>query len=424
MAVGTEPKQMDGQPQPAAIEPGGIVPVGTEKGQAAKTASAKVGHRGWLHWLGSHKGKILAGVLLLVAIVGLGWMFFRPSEVMVAPVVEQEIVGEVEGTGTVTTKVLANVGSKINGRIEKMLVQEGDIVKEGQIVAILEDTDLRRQVDMARAELEVVRASALEAKRVWERTLKLLPSGAVSREDGDIAEARQRVTEMTVVARVATFAYAEFKLTETKISTAVSGLVTKRWVEQGTTVVAGQPVVAVAKTVLILVNANVDQRFTGKVRKSQAVTVILRGRTAEPFRGYVYRIYPIADAVTEEMLVQVAFPLPPEELQIGQWAEVFIEVDAAKTSLVVPKEAVMPDGNNRFVFVAGEDGRARKVKVQLGSTSPRVPVVAVTGELMAGEQVILMPMGFKGGERVRVKQAPSNPMPGREPMPPTMKMKM
>ena len=188
MAVGIEPEQVDGQPQPAAIAPGGMVPAGPKQKQAAKLASAKVGHRGWLHWLGSHKGKILAGVLFLVAIVGLGWMFFRPSEVMVAPVVEQEIVGEVEGTGTVTTKVLANVGSKINGRIEKMLVQEGDIVKEGQIVAILEDTDLRRQVDMARAELEVARASALEAKRVWDRTAKLLSSASVSKDEGDVAE--------------------------------------------------------------------------------------------------------------------------------------------------------------------------------------------------------------------------------------------
>lgn len=424
MTVETEPRQVDGQNQPATIKPGGIVSVGAKPKQAAKPASAGVSPGGWLHWLGSHRGKILAYFFPLVAIVGLGWMFLRPVEVVVAPVVEQEIVGEVEGTGTVTTKVLANVGSKINGRIEKMLVQEGDIVEEGQIVAKLEDTDLRRQVDMARAELEVARASAWEAKQTWERTLKVLPTGAVSRNEVDVAEARQRVTEMTVVARVAQLTYAEFKLTETKISTAVSGLVTKRWVEVGNTVVAGQPVVGVAETKLILVNANVDQRFTGNVRKGQAVTVILRGRTAEPFRGDVYRVYPVADPVTEEMLVQVAFPLPPEELQIGQWAEVYIEVDKANTSLAVPKEAILPQGNDRFVVVAGPDGRARLVKVQLGATSPRLPIVAVTGELTAGQKVILMPMGLRGGERVRVKQSPGNSLPGQEPKPPTMKMKM
>ena len=76
--------------------------------------------------------------LLLATIVGLGWMSFRRLEVLVAPVVEQEIAAEVEGTGTVTTNVLAIVGSKISGRIESMLVQEGDVVKRGQIVAVLD----------------------------------------------------------------------------------------------------------------------------------------------------------------------------------------------------------------------------------------------------------------------------------------------
>ena len=80
--------------------------------------------RGWLESLWSHKGGILA-LLLLVGVVGAGWMVLRPREVMVVPVAEQHIVAEVEGTGTVTTKVQANVGSKINGRIEEMLVDEG-----------------------------------------------------------------------------------------------------------------------------------------------------------------------------------------------------------------------------------------------------------------------------------------------------------
>ncbi|MHB8970676.1 MAG: efflux RND transporter periplasmic adaptor subunit [Pirellulaceae bacterium] len=208
MAVKTDPRQVDGKDHPAAVEAGAITPVGTEPGKAEKSASTKAGNRGFLQWLGRHKGRILAVGLLIVTIVGLGWMFFRPSEVAVALVAEQNIVAEVEGTGTVTTKVLAKVGSKISGRIEKMLVQEGDVVEEGQIVAVLEDIDLHRQVDIARAELEVARASAVEAKRTWERTAKLVPSGAASREDGDVAEARHGVTEKTVSAQEAQLAYA------------------------------------------------------------------------------------------------------------------------------------------------------------------------------------------------------------------------
>jgi RND family efflux transporter MFP subunit len=224
------------------------------------------------------------------------------------------------------------------------------------------------------------------------------------------------------VARSAELAYAEFKLTEARVPTVVSGLVTRRWVEAGNTVVAGQPVLQVADTSLIYVNANVDQRFAGQVRKGQPATVILRGRKDEPFQGYVYRVYPIADLVTEEMLVQVAFPLPPGDLQVGQWAEVYVAVGKPNESLAVPKEAVVPDGDDRFVFVAGRDGRARRVKVELGATSPRLPVVAVTGDLVAGERVILMPMGIRSGERVRGRPSAGKPLATVEPMSPGMKM--
>jgi RND family efflux transporter MFP subunit len=320
--------------------------------------------------------------------------------------VERDVVAEAEGTGTVSTKVLAKVGSKINGRIERMLVDEGDIVKARQVVAVLEDTDLRRQVDLAGAQLEAARASAWEKERAWERAKRLLPSGAIGQEEADVAEERHRVAGKTVQVHEAQLRYQEFKLSETKVPTFVSGLVTKRWVEAGDAVVAGQPVVTVADTGVIWVDAHIDQRFAGQVRENQPATVILRGRSDRPIRGHVYRVYPEADPVTEEMLVQVAFPLPPKELQIGQWAEVYIEVGKASHALAVPKAAVMPVGNDRFVFVVGQDGRLRRVRVKLGPTSPRSPVVAVTGDLKAGEQVVLMPMGLKGGERVRGSQSP------------------
>jgi len=345
-----------------------------------------------------YNGRILGLVLFLAGAISIGWMLLRPPEVVVAAVREQDVVAEVEGTGTVTTKVLAKVGSKINGRIEQVLVDEGDLVQKGQILAEFEETDLLRQVDLAHAQLEAARASLWEAKRERRRADDLLRTGGISRDEADKREERLRVAQRTVEAQEAELRFQEFKLSEAKVPTLVSGLVTRRWVEPGDAVVAGQPVVTVADTSVIWVDANVDQRFEGQVRKEKPATVILRGRTDQPFRGYVYRVYPEADPVTEEMLVQVAFPLEPRELRIGQWAEVYIEVGKARRALVVPKSAVMPVGNDRFVFVVGADNRARRVKVELGAASPRRPMVAVKSRLAAGDRVVLMPMGLRDGQ--------------------------
>lgn len=355
------------------------------------------------------RGLLTYAGLLLVAAALVKVFLLSPREVIVAPVREQAVTAEVAGTGTVTTKVLAKVGSKLTGRVEKVLVDEGELVKDGQPVALLEDTDLQHQVDRARARLEAAKATAQQTKQSWDRVRSLAQRGAVSSEEVDVALEKYRVAECAIGVEEADLRYYEFKLSEARVTTAAGGLVMRRWVEPGDVVVAGQPVVSVADTSVIWVDAHVDQRFSSKVRKDQPATVVLRGRPGEPFKGRVARVYPEADPVTEEMLVQVAFPLPPSELQVGQWAEVFIEVGSAPNAMVVPKPAVMPFGNDRFIFVAGPDGRVRKVRVELGATSPRLPVVAVTGGVRAGEQVILKPIGLKGGETVKVASTSAGP---------------
>lgn len=361
----------------------------------------------WLEW-----GFSLLWRALKVGVVGVaGWVLvtfylLKPREVFVAPVVEQDVSAEVLGTGTVTTKVLPRVGSKINGRVEKVLVDEGDTVKAGDLVAVLEDTDLRHQVDRAKARLVMAQASAEQARSTWERGRKGVPTGAVSNEEYEVYEEKYRVTKSAIAVEEADLRYQEFKLSETKILSSVAGLVTKRWVDPGDTVVSGQPVVTVADTQTIWVASHVDQRFSGKVKKGQPATVVLRGRIEKPFRGVVSRVNPQADPVTEEMLVEVAFPLAPAEFQTGQWAEVFIEVGKAQKVLTVPKPAVLPFGNDRFVFVAGPDGTVRRVQVTPGPTSPRVPYVAVTGVLKPGDKVILRPVGLKDGDKVEALPAP------------------
>ncbi len=89
-------------------------------------------------------GKIAIYVGLAAAALFLvKWRFFTPPTVAVAQVVRQDFTGEAQGTGTVNVDVLAAVGAKIPGRIQRMLVDEGDFVHSGQVVATLEDTDIR-----------------------------------------------------------------------------------------------------------------------------------------------------------------------------------------------------------------------------------------------------------------------------------------
>lgn len=360
----------------------------------------------WRDKIPPRLGRLLQLLIVpVLVLVLLKLTVLRPPGVMVAEVVRRNVMAEVEGTGTVTVDVLANVGPKIKGRVEQVLVDERDFVRKGQKVAVLDETDLRKQVDSARARLTSAQATAWEEQREWEREKNLVITGAVSVEESQQYRKSYQVAASAVQAAEADLGYAEYELSLTRIPSLVTGVVTKRWVEPGDTVVVGQPMFTVADTSLVYVNANIDQDFTGDIRKDQSAVVILRGRENAPLRGRVFRIDPEADQATEEMIAEVAFSISPEEFQLEQWAQVYIEVGEAKNALTVPKTAIIPFGNERFVFVAGPHDHLRRIAVKALASSPRFPFVAIAGDLKQGDRVVVMPMGLRTGETVRVQSA-------------------
>lgn len=403
-------------------------------------------------------GKIAIYVLIAAAALALvKYKFFTPPTVVVAEVRRQDYTGELQGTGTINVAVLASVGAKIPGRIERMLVDEGDVVRPGQVVATLEDTDMRQLLQSSQARVEAARmteqaaramvqsavaielsaraaeqqrrATEYQAGRAWEREQHLVATGAVSQEEADQYQERQRTAASAVlaaqaevgatqaqvaaagakvqaahseiVAAEADVRLRQFNLSQTKIFTYVSGIVTDRPRRSGDSIGSGEPVIKVADPKVILVEAYLDQRFAGDIRAGQAATVTLRGRAKEQIAGRVYRIRPQADPAAEEMTVEISFPLPPTELQIGQWADVYVAVSKTKNALVVPKTAVVAMGDDRFVLVADAGNKVRQVKVESVASSPRSQLMAVKGDLKTGDWVLAEPMGIKPGQTMR-----------------------
>ncbi|CAN5537193.1 hypothetical protein BH10ACI4_BH10ACI4_23830 [soil metagenome] len=402
--------------------------------------------------------KIVAYVVIgFVALVLLKYFFFTPPEAGIAQVGQRDYVGEVQSTGTVNVDVLAAIGAKIPGRIEHMLVNEGDFVQAGQVVATLEDTDIRQVLDRSQARLQEARmteqaarateqsaragtrsaealaksrdATKYQTDRAWEREKHLVATGAVSQEEADQYEERDRTAASAVLAAEAEVGAAkaqieaagakaqaahseigaaaaevrlqQFNLSQTKIFTYVSGVVTDRPKRAGDAIVPGETVLTVADPKVTLVEAYLDQHFAGNIRAGLPATVILRGRANRQIAGLVYRVRPQADPAAEEMTVEIAFPLSPAELQIGQWADAYVQVSKMTNVLVVPKSAVTTMGDGRYILVMDTNKKTRRVDVQSLASSPRSDVMAVSGNLHSGEWVLTQPMGIKPGKKIR-----------------------
>ncbi len=347
------------------------------------------------------RGPLIGLAVVAIVAAALKFAVFRPPVVIVATVTVGDMPAEVEGTGTVTADILADIAPKITGRVEQVFANEGDTVQRGQIIATLDQTDARSTLDAARARLAAAKATAGERQREWDREKTLIQTGAVSTEDAQQYGERLSVAQETVAAAAAESRTAEYNLSLTQVPSLVSGIVTRRWAVPGESVVPGQRMFTVADTHVIYVNTHLDQDFAGKLRQGEAATVVLRGRESQPLTGRVLRISPQADAATEETVAEVAFTIPPDEFQVDQWANVYIRVGEAKHALIVPEAAIMPMGNSNFVFVVGPGNVLRREAVTVLADSPRRPMVAVAGKLNSGDRVVLMPMGRKAGERVR-----------------------
>jgi HlyD family secretion protein len=113
------------------------------------------------------------------------YFFFTPPEVAVVQVRQQDYTGEVQGPGTVNVDVLAAVGAKIPGRIERMLVNEGDFVHSGQIIATLEDTDMRQVLERSQARVVAARMTELASSSMVQA------AQAAARAAGATAQSRR-----------------------------------------------------------------------------------------------------------------------------------------------------------------------------------------------------------------------------------------
>jgi len=190
--------------------------------------------------------------------------------------------------------------------------------------------------------------------------------------------------------------YADAIQSHAQVTSPLTGLVTRRQVEVGTTVVPGNTLFRLVDDQTVCVATRVDVSQMGRVRTGQRARIRLAsGGTAS---GSVVRISHEADPVTRDQEVRVRFEKPPAHLTLNEEAEVVISIGEAR-GLVIPGSALLAaDGVDGLLKV--QDGRAVRAEVRVGATGQGKALI-LSG-LAAGDQVLARPERFKPGQRVRV----------------------
>jgi HlyD family secretion protein len=357
---------------------------------------------------------------------------FSPTPVMAHTVTTGDVRGEVMGTGTLEARIKTVISPRIQERLAEVLVDQGDAVKCGQLLARLDDAETRQQVAIAEATLTAARATAErvqsdearaqavlhQAQLDHNRSTELLAGKITAQADFDktaetlhVAEADLKRSQSAIVeaqSQVLTaeksLLYQKEHLAFTEMHSPYDGLITRRDRDPGGVVVPGASILQLVATNEIWVSAWVDETAMAGLKTAQMARVVFRSEPAKSYAGEVARLGREADRETREFVVDVRVKDLPETWTIGQRAEVFIEIGHKANVVVTPPQFIRWRDNKPGVFV-NDHGQARWRGVTLGLRG--LQNVEVTHGLPAGEQIIRPVEGQKqpltDGQRIATK---------------------
>ena len=336
------------------------------------------------------------------------------------------------GTGTLEARVKTTISPRIQERLAEMLVDQGDSVTAGQLLARLDDAETRQQVAIAEAALaaahasvERVRADEARAKAVLnqaqqdhKRSTELLAGKIAAQADFDKAAEALHVAEADLKRSMAAIVEAQSQaftaeknllfqrehLAFTEMRSPYGGLVTRRDRDPGGIVVPGASLLQIVATNEIWVSAWVDETALPGLQAGQAARVVFRSLPAKNYVGEVARLGREVDRETREFVVDVRVKELPENWAIGQRAEVFIRVGHKSDVVLAPAPFVHWRGGTAGVFVH-DRGKARWRDVTLGLRG--LGSLEVIQGLSDGEQIVRPMQGRKqplaDGQRVAAK---------------------
>ncbi|MBL9210550.1 MAG: efflux RND transporter periplasmic adaptor subunit [Opitutaceae bacterium] len=342
---------------------------------------------GW--WLGL-AGLVVAGLLV-------AWFVRRPpTAVVVAPEV-REVVDLVVVSGRLRAIREAAVGAEIGGAIEEALVREGDRVTAGQELARLSMLDYDSQREQARAaratsaaDVEVAALAVAQARRDLARVAELARGGVTTSAEletvGNLA-ARLAAAENAARARLAendaALAVLERQLAKRSVRAPFAGIVTRRSVEPGQSVVPGTALFLVAEMSAVEIYAETDENNVQRLRVGQPATVIAPAYRDQPFPAKLDQIGPRVEWDRGVIGLRLTPAQPPAFLLPNMTVDVNIEVGRYPQALTLPAAAVLRARDGNYVMLVEGDRFTRRAVKVIGENPAHVALEGLT----AGDRV-------------------------------------
>jgi HlyD family secretion protein len=359
--------------------------------------------------------------------------------VEISPVIHQHLTYSLVANGDIAPLMQVDLYPKVSGYLEKISVQIGDSVRQGQVIAQIDRAEFLQKVKEIEAKVAQARAQYAEleagtraedireaeeavkqaqsrfnnAKLQRERVLALYDRQVISKKEADVSEMDYNVTEAQLAASEqrlkslkegarpetraaslgklkemeAILAQEQIHLQNTEIVAPFPGEVVRRNVDNGALVSPSTPLVTLVHMETLKVLANVLEKDIALVKPGMKAKILTETYPEEPFEGTIVRINKALDLATRTLQAEINVPNPGRLLKPGMFAKIEVMLTDKPDALAIPREAVLEEGGKQAVFVVEGNQALRK----------RVVTGIEQGELIEVVE------GLKDGEKVVVK---------------------
>lgn len=305
-------------------------------------------------------------------------------------------------TGNVEACRQAIISSKVAGRVEQVLVENGLAVSAGQPLVRLESQDYVNALTISQAALKKAETNLATTQNNYQRFKELHQQGAVSQKDFEDMEMALKIAEADAASAVAAAASAGETLRNATISSPLAGMVANKNVTTGQVLSPGIPLMTVEDISSVYIVVNIEQKDVSRVKQGLKAEVTVDGFGSQSFEGVVEIINPVAKSGARVFETKIKVQNKDLLLKPGMFAKVQIKTGDAEEVLAISQAALSSKQGMFFVFLPDGD-KVKRQQVEIGQLIGEM--VEIKSGLNDGQQVVITNVNkLKDQDKVKIAQ--------------------
>ncbi len=313
-----------------------------------------------------------------------------------------------EFTGNVMPNKKLKVMPNISGKIAKIYVKEGQFVKAGTVIAVLDTELFSYQLKQAEAGVAVARANLHDTRLNWKRIQELKKKGSVSEQQFEKMRVGYEAAKAQMQQAKAALDMAQYQMRSAKMKAPFSGFIGVKYLDEGDIVnpmmPGGPGLCTLVDISSVRITTNVSEADFTKLKTGQTVDITVDTYPHRVFKGKVESVVPVGDPASRSFRVNTRVKNPDYLLKSGMFARMHILTAVHKNALTIPSDALHLEGQQTFVFTVDKNNLAHKIPIKTGIME--LHWIEVLSGVTDGEKVVTIGKdALVEGEKVHVANA-------------------